>query len=71
VTLIVCQDKSAESGISIESSVSPGGSVKAEGLGDGPSHGTVAIAMLRLMLPPGRFPAWFLSCRKSEIVRMG
>ena len=29
-----------------------GGSVKAEGLGDGPAHGKVAIAKLRLTLPP-------------------
>ncbi len=29
-----------------------GGSVKAEGLGDGPLHGKVAIAKLRLTLPP-------------------
>ena len=30
----------------------PGGSVKAEGLGDGPAHREVAIAKLRLTLPP-------------------
>jgi hypothetical protein len=30
----------------------PGGIVKAEGLGDGPAHGKVAIAKLRLTLPP-------------------
>jgi hypothetical protein len=30
----------------------PGGSVKAEGLGDGPAHGKAAIAKLRLTLPP-------------------
>ena len=29
-----------------------GGSVKAEGLGDGPTHEKVAIAKLRLTLPP-------------------
>jgi len=30
----------------------PGGSVKAEGLGDGRAHGTAAIAKLRLTMPP-------------------
>jgi len=30
----------------------PGGSVKAEGLGDGFTHATDAIAKLRLTLPP-------------------
>jgi hypothetical protein len=29
-----------------------GGSVKAEGLGDGPAHGKSAVAKLRLTLPP-------------------
>jgi len=32
--------------------VETGGSVKAEGLGDGPAHGKGAIAKLRLTLPP-------------------
>jgi hypothetical protein len=31
-----------------------GGSVKAEGIGDGPAHGKAAIAKLRLTLPPGK-----------------
>jgi hypothetical protein len=30
----------------------PGGSVKAEGLGDGLTHGKAAIAKLRLTMPP-------------------
>jgi len=30
----------------------PGGIVKAEGLGDGPAHGKIAIAKLRLTMPP-------------------
>jgi hypothetical protein len=30
-----------------------GGIVKAEGFGDGPTHGEVAIAKLRLTMPPG------------------
>ena len=32
----------------------PGGSVKAEGLGDGPSHSKAAIAKLCLTMPPRR-----------------
>ena len=32
--------------------IAAGGSVKAEGLGDGPTRGNVAIAKLRLTLPP-------------------
>jgi hypothetical protein len=30
----------------------PGGIVKAEGLGDGPAHGKIAIAKLRLTMRP-------------------
>jgi len=37
----------------------PGGSVKAEGLGDGPAHVNLAIAKLRLTLPP---MSWTILC---------
>jgi len=40
----------------LRNSVSPGGIVKAAGLGDGPTHGKVAIAKLRLTMPPRLLP---------------
>jgi hypothetical protein len=52
----------------------PGGSVKAEGLGDGPSHRQSAIAKLRrlrLTLPPTQFRGLAFALRRGATLLLG